>query len=147
MPPDFCAPGARLRFEGYSHRRMAVRSRLRRRSFFIQPIKTPGGFGSLHRWLTSPPAATPFWVPSSFVIIAAIIRVFNGWNAADVRRWNARHDWTGPKAAAFEIPKAAHVLRLKVSETNRRIGRPPALVLAAMFATVTITSATIFYAF
>jgi len=87
------------------------------------------------------------WVPSSFVIIAAIILVFNGWNADEVRRWNARHDWTGSNAAAFEFPETAHELRLKVTEPNRRMGRTLALVSAAMFATVLITGATIIYAF
>ena len=87
------------------------------------------------------------WVPSSFVIIAAIILVFNGWNAAEVRRWNARHDWTGSNAAALEFPETAYELRLKVTEPNRRMGRTLALVSAAMFATVMITGATIIYAF
>ena len=86
------------------------------------------------------------WVPSSFVIIAAIILVFNGWNAAEVRRWNARHSWTGSNAAALEFPETAHELRLKVTEPNRRMGRTLALVSAAMFATVMITGATIIYA-
>lgn len=87
------------------------------------------------------------WVPSSFVIIAAIILVLNGWNAAEVRRWNARHSWTGSNAAALEFPETAHELRLKVTEPNRRMGRTLALVSAAMFATVMITGATIIYAF
>ena len=87
------------------------------------------------------------WVPSSFVIIAAIILVFNGWNAVEVRRWNARHSWTGSNAAALEFPETAYELRLKVTEPNRRMGRTLALVSAAMFATVMITGATIIYAF
>jgi|TARA_R110002110_G_scaffold3665_2_gene18921 putative membrane protein len=87
------------------------------------------------------------WVPSSFVIIAAIILVLNGWNAAEVRRWNARHNWTGSNAAALEFPETAYELRLKVTEPNRRMGRTLALVSAAMFATVMITGATIIYAF
>ncbi|NKX75737.1 cytochrome c oxidase assembly protein [Rhodobacteraceae bacterium R_SAG3] len=86
------------------------------------------------------------WVPSSFVIIAAIILVFNGWNAAEVRRWNARNDWTGSNAAALEFPETAHELRLKVADPNRRMGRTLALASAAMFATVMITAATIIYA-
>ena len=87
------------------------------------------------------------WVPSSFVIIAAIILVFNGWNAAEVRRWNARHIWAGSNAAALEFPETAHELRLKVTESNRRMGRTLALVSAAMFATVMITGTTLIYAF
>jgi len=86
------------------------------------------------------------WVPSSFVIIAAIILVFNGWNAAEVRQWNARHNWSGSNAAALEFPETAHELRLKTAEPNRRTGRTLALVSAAMFATVMITGATIIYA-
>jgi len=86
------------------------------------------------------------WVPSSFVIIAAIIVVFNGWNAAEVRRWNARNDWSGSNAAALEFPETAFELRLKVTDPNRRMGRTLALVSAAMFATVFITGATIIYA-
>lgn len=86
------------------------------------------------------------WVPSSFVIIAAIILVFNGWNAAEVRRWNARNDWSGSNATALDFPETAHELRLKVDDPNRRMGRTLALVSAAMFATVMITGATIIYA-
>ena len=86
------------------------------------------------------------WVPSSFVIIAAIILVFNGWNAAEVRRWNARNDWTGSNAAALEFPETASEQRLKTTEPNRRMGRTLALISAAMFATVMITGATIIYA-
>ena len=87
------------------------------------------------------------WVPSSFVIIAAIILVFNGWNAAELRRWNARHGWSGSNAAALDFPETAQELRLKVTEPNRRMGRTLALVSAAMFVTVMITGATIIYAF
>lgn len=88
------------------------------------------------------------WVPSSFVIIAAIILVFNGWNAAEVRRWNERHNWAGgSNVASLEFPETAHELRLKVTEPNRRMGRSLALIAAAMFATVMITVSTIVYAF
>jgi len=87
------------------------------------------------------------WVPSSMVIIAAIILVFNGWNAAEVRRWNACDDWTGSNAAALDFPETAYELHLKVRDPNRRMGRTLALVSAAMFAAVMITGATIIYAF
>ena len=63
------------------------------------------------------------WVPSSFVIIAAIILVFNGWNAAEVRRWNARNDWTGSNAAALEFPETADELRLKTTDLEQTIAR------------------------
>ena len=86
------------------------------------------------------------WVPSSMVIIAAIILVFNGWNAAEVRRWNARHDWTGSNAAALEFPETAYELRLKVADPNRRMGRTLALAAATMFTIVMITAAMLIYA-
>lgn len=86
------------------------------------------------------------WVPSSFVIIAAIILAFNGWNAAELRRWNSRNDWTGSNAAALEFPETAYELRLKVEDPNRRMGRTLALVSATLFATVMITVITIIYA-
>ncbi|MEH6788438.1 MAG: cytochrome c oxidase assembly protein [Paracoccus sp. (in: a-proteobacteria)] len=87
------------------------------------------------------------WVPSSFVILAAIILAFNGWNRTEVRRWNARHNWSGSNSAALEFPETAYELRLKVAESNRRMGRTLALISVAMFATVIITGATIIYAF
>jgi len=86
------------------------------------------------------------WVPSSIVLIAAIILVFNGWNAAELRRWNARHNWSGSNAAALEFPETAHELRLRVTEPNRRTGRTLTLVSAVIFATVMITGITIIYA-
>jgi len=86
------------------------------------------------------------WVPSSFIMIAAIILVFNGWNASEVRRWNARNDWTGSNAAALEFPETAYELRLKVEAPNRRMGRTLALVPAAMFTGVMITVIVIVYA-
>jgi putative membrane protein len=87
------------------------------------------------------------WVPSSFVIIGAIILVFIGWNGAEVRRWNARHDWTGSNSAALEFPETAFEMRLKVTGPNRRMGRTLALVSAAMFVTVMITGVMIVYVF
>ncbi|WP_206455687.1 cytochrome c oxidase assembly protein [Aurantimonas marina] len=86
------------------------------------------------------------WVPSSMVIVAAIMLVFNGWNAAEVRRWNDRHNWTGSNAAMLEFPETACELRLKVADPNRRMGWTLALISAAMFATVMITVSTIVYA-
>ncbi|HEU02968.1 MAG TPA: cytochrome c oxidase assembly protein, partial [Aurantimonas coralicida] len=86
------------------------------------------------------------WVPSSMVIVAAIMLVFNGWNAAEVRRWNDRHNWTGSNAAMLEFPETAYELRLKVADPNCRMGWTLALISAAMFATVMITVSTIVYA-
>ena len=86
------------------------------------------------------------WAPSSMVIVVAIMLVFNGWNTAEVRRWNARHNWTGSNAATLEFPETAYELRLKVADPNRRMGWTLALISAAMFATVMITVSTIVYA-
>lgn len=86
------------------------------------------------------------WVPSSMVILAAIMLVFNGWNAAEVRRWNDRYKWSGSNSAMLEFPETAHELRLKVAGPNRRMGWTLALISAAMFVTVMITVSTIVYA-
>ena len=86
------------------------------------------------------------WVPSSMVIIVAIILVFNGWNAAEVRRWNTRNNWTGSNSTTLEFPETAHELRLKVTDPNRRMGRTLALSAATMFAIVMITAVTLIYA-
>ena len=87
------------------------------------------------------------WVPSSFVFIIAIMLVFIGWNRAELRRWNARHVWTGSNSAALEFPQTAFELRLKVAGPNRRMARALALVPGAMFVIVMITSIMIVYAF
>lgn len=87
------------------------------------------------------------WVPSSFVIVAAIILVFNGWNALEVRQWNARHDWSGSNAAALEYPETAQELRLKVSDRNLRLVRTLALIAATMFVGAIVTVTTLVYAF
>jgi len=86
------------------------------------------------------------WVPSSMVIIVAIILVFNGWNTAETRHWNARNDWAGSNAAALEYPETAYELRLKVADPNRRMGRTLALAAATMFAAIMITATTLIYA-
>ncbi|MET4103287.1 putative membrane protein [Roseovarius sp. MBR-78] len=87
------------------------------------------------------------WVPSSMVMIVAIILVMNGWNAAEVRRWNARYDlMRGSNAAALEFPETASELRLKVTKPNRDMGRTLAFGALAMFSIVMITVVTIVYA-
>ncbi|KRS14151.1 cytochrome c oxidase assembly protein [Roseovarius indicus] len=87
------------------------------------------------------------WVPSSMVMIAAIILVMNGWNAAEVRRWDARYELTrASNSAALEFPETAEELRLKVAKPNRDMGRTLALGALVMFLIVMITVVTIVYA-
>lgn len=87
------------------------------------------------------------WVPSSMVMIVAIILVMNGWNAAEVRRWNARHTlMRESNSAALEFPETAEELRIKVTKPNRDMGRTLALGALAMFSIVMITVVTIVYA-
>ncbi|SFU15812.1 hypothetical protein [Sedimentitalea nanhaiensis] len=87
------------------------------------------------------------WVPSSMVLIVAIILVLNGWNAAEVRRWNTQYELRrGSNAAALEFPETAEELRLKVEKPNRDMGRTLALGVLAMFSTIMITITTIVYA-
>ncbi|MBB3996094.1 putative membrane protein [Sulfitobacter undariae] len=87
------------------------------------------------------------WIPSSMVLIAAIILVMNGWNAAEVRRWNNRHNlMRGSNSAALEFPETAEELRLKVDKPNRDMGRTLALGAFAMFSIVMITVIMIVYA-
>lgn len=87
------------------------------------------------------------WVPSSMVMIAAIILVLNGWNAAEVRRWNARYElMRGSNSATLEFPETAEELRLKVAKPNRDMGRTLALGALVMFLIVMITMVTIVYA-
>jgi putative membrane protein len=81
------------------------------------------------------------------VLIAAIILVLNGWNAAEVRRWNTRYElMRGSNVAALEFPETAAELRLKVEKPNRDMGRTLALGAFAMFSIVMITLVTIVYA-
>ena len=88
------------------------------------------------------------WIPSSMVLIVAIILVMNGWNAAEERRWNSRGDlMRNSNSAALEFPETAAELRLKVNGPNRDMGRTLALCAFAMFTIVMATVVTIVYAF
>ncbi|MGI3212699.1 cytochrome c oxidase assembly protein [Roseovarius tibetensis] len=84
------------------------------------------------------------WVPSSMIMIAAIILVFNGWNRAEEQRWNARHILMGQSnSAALEFPETAAELRLKVAKPNRDMARTLAFGALAMFAIVMVTAITV----
>jgi len=87
------------------------------------------------------------WVPSSMIMIAAIILVMNGWNAAEERRWESRYDlMRKSNSAALDFPETAEELRLKVAKPNRDMGRTLAMGAFAMFVVVMITLVTIVYA-
>jgi len=83
------------------------------------------------------------WVPSSLIIIAAIIFVFNGWNRAEKRRWDSRFDWTGHNAAALEFPETAQELQLKVARANNKMGRTLGISALGMFVIVVVTAVSI----
>ncbi len=83
------------------------------------------------------------WVPSSMVAIVAIIFVFNGWNRAEERHWNTRHDRAGSNSAALEFPETAAELRLKVAGPNRQTARILTVAALAMFGIVMATAITV----
>ncbi len=84
------------------------------------------------------------WVPSSMIMIVAIILVFNGWNRSEERRWNARHAlMRQSNSAALEFPETAEELRLKVTRPNRDLGRTLGLAVFSMFAIVMVTAITV----
>lgn len=83
------------------------------------------------------------WVPSSMMIIIAIILTFHGWNAAEERRLARRYEWTGSNTAALEFPETAAELRLKVAGPNRRMGLGLALGCFVVFGIVMAMAITI----
>jgi putative membrane protein len=83
------------------------------------------------------------WVPSSMVIIIAILFAFHSWNAAEVRHWQNRHVWSGSNSAMLAYPETAAELRLKVGEPNRRVGRTLAVVSLSIFLVVFATAVTV----
>ncbi len=83
------------------------------------------------------------WVPSSMMIIIAIILSLHGWNAAEERRIARRYEWTGSNTAALEFPETAEELRMKVGAANRRMGQTLALGSATLTGIVLATAITI----
>ena len=78
------------------------------------------------------------------IMIVAIVLVFNGWNRAEERRWNARHTlMRQSNSAALEFPETAQELRLKVTRPNRDLGRTLAVAALSMFAVVMVTAITV----
>lgn len=80
------------------------------------------------------------WVPSSMIMIAAIILIINGWDVSEDRRWNARYARPFSNSAALEFPETAEELRLKVATPNQRMGRTLAFGVLSMFAIVMATA-------
>jgi putative membrane protein len=86
------------------------------------------------------------WIPSSILIIASIILVFNGWNAAETQRWNARNDHpSGSNSAALAYPETAEELWIKVADANRRMRTTLFIVPPTIFAIVMTTFIVIVY--
>jgi len=104
----------------------------------------PGLRGGLSALSDETMGGYTIWVPSSMIMIAAIILVFNGWNRAEERRWNARHAiMRQSNSAALEFPETAEELRLKVAKPNRDMARTLAFCVLAMFAIVIVTAVTV----
>ncbi len=80
------------------------------------------------------------WVPSSMIMIVAIILVLNEWHRAEERRWSTRFANRRSNSAALEFPETAHELSLKVADPNQQMGRSLALGAVAMFFLVVMTA-------
>lgn len=80
------------------------------------------------------------WIPSSLIIILAIILVLNEWHRAEERRWANRFANRRSNSAALEFPETAEELYLKVAGPNRQMGRSLALGTLAMFCLVVVTA-------
>lgn len=83
------------------------------------------------------------WVPSSMMIIIAIILTMHGWNRIETQRFARRYEWTGSNTAALEFPETAAELRLKVHAANRAAGQGLALGACALFVIVMTTAVTV----
>lgn len=80
------------------------------------------------------------WVPSSMVMIVAMLFIFTGWNAAETRRWDSRHALIRrSNSAALEFPETARELRLRTDGPNRRIAAALATVSISIFLVVLLT--------
>ena len=81
------------------------------------------------------------WMPSSAVMIVAILFIVTRWNAAEVRRWENRHAlMRRSNAAALEFPETAAELRLKVADPNRRVAGALATTSLSIFLVVMATA-------
>ena len=83
------------------------------------------------------------WVPSSILMIVAIVLIMNGWSKFEEARWHGRHERRGSNSATLEFPETAYELRLKTAGPNRRMGRTLAIGSLAMFAIVITTAITV----
>ena len=83
------------------------------------------------------------WVPSSMVMIVAIMLIMNGWNRFEEVRWQGRNDRRGSNSAALEFPETAYELKLKTDGPNQRMGRTLAIGSLSMFAIVLTTAITV----
>ena len=82
------------------------------------------------------------WVPSSMVMIVAVLMLFTRWNAAEERRWQTRHLRGGSNSAALEFPETAEEMRLKAAAPNlsfaRLLGMTALSIFLTVFATVSV---------
>ena len=83
------------------------------------------------------------WVPSSMVMIVAILLVMNEWNKDEEERWQVRNEKRLSNSAALEFPETAYELKLKSAEPNRRMGQTLAIGSLAMFTIVILTAVTV----
>lgn len=83
------------------------------------------------------------WVPSSILMIVAIMLIMNGWNRFEEARWQGRNNRRGSNSAALEFPETAYELKLKTDGPNQRMGRTLAIGALSMFAIVFTTAITV----
>ncbi|MGR3572630.1 cytochrome c oxidase assembly protein [Brevirhabdus sp.] len=83
------------------------------------------------------------WVPSSMMIIIAIILTMRGWNRIEVQRYARRYEWTGSNTAALEFPETAEELRMKVRGANLAVAQGLGLGVCTLFLVVMTTAVTV----